>query len=68
MTDFEGGMHLNCYICGQRYYQPEGKFCLCWVCSNCGEGFSDHDMLGNAKEWLCLHCENERMQAEVNNA
>ena len=36
-----------------------------WKCSNCGEEFSDHDMLANGELELCLYCEDLRYQGRV---
>ena len=65
MTDFTIGHHSRCHICGERYFEPEGKNCVCWQCRNCNEWFSDFDMLGNREEWLCIYCEDLRYQAEM---
>lgn len=50
----------KCKVCGEMYYVGE-KECDCWTCSACGESFSDFDMMGNRKEWLCLFCEDGRV-------
>ena len=64
MTDFTEGSKRRCPVCDVQYFEPEGKCCDCWQCSNCGEWFSDFDMLGNRDEWLCVYCEDERYQTE----
>ncbi len=65
MTDFSEGHSTKCHICGESFFEPEGKMCDCWRCQGCGEGFSDFDMLGNRELMLCLYCEDERYQTEV---
>ena len=35
-----------------------------WKCSNCGEEFSDHDMLANSELSLCLYCGDLRYREE----
>lgn len=67
MTDFTDKAKEKCHICGQKYYPQEGKMCDCWRCSNCGEWFSDFDMLANADLLLCLYCEDIRLQTEIKN-
>jgi hypothetical protein len=64
MTNFDEGSYKHCPCCGELYFVPEGPLCDCWKCSNCEEWFSDFDMLGDRKEWLCLYCDDERRQAE----
>ncbi len=67
MTDFHEGHRNKCHICGESYFEPEGKTCICWKCEGCGEGFSDFDMLGNRELVLCLYCDNEKEQVEKTN-
>jgi hypothetical protein len=67
MTDFTEGQTKKCHICGESYFEPEGKACVCWKCAECGEEFSDFDMLANVDLLLCLYCEDERLQAETKN-
>lgn len=68
MTDFNDIHKAKCKICGRKYVIEEGKDCNCWKCSECGEEFSDYDMLGDEREWLCLYCEDMRCQEETLNA
>jgi formylmethanofuran dehydrogenase subunit E len=65
MTDFTEGQTKKCHICGEPYFEPEGKTCVCWKCEECGEEFSDFDMLANRELWLCLYCEDKRYQGEM---
>lgn len=65
MVDFDENKFGKCNICGEIYPRPKGKICDCWECSECGEEFSDYDMLANRELWLCLYCQDERYQAEV---
>jgi len=61
------GQLKKCHLCGEYYYEFEGKECLCWQCAECGEEFSDHDMLANSELQLCLYCEDKRYQEEIKN-
>ena len=54
MSDME-----MCYLCGEPFVCGK-KRCDCWYCRNCGEEFSDYDMMGNAELMYCLHCEDLR--------
>ena len=65
MTDFKEGNIEKCGVCGIKYHTSEGKNCVCWKCNDCGETFSNYDMLGNKELWLCLYCEDERYQVET---
>ncbi len=64
MTDFSEGHRNTCHICGETFFEPEGKMCSCWKCNNCREAFSDFDMLGNRELMLCIYCDNEKEQVE----
>jgi formylmethanofuran dehydrogenase subunit E len=65
MTDFSQGLTVKCHICGERFFEPEGRACNCWSCSNCKEWFSDHDMLANSELSLCIYCEDLRYESEM---
>ena len=65
MTEFDEGHYNKCSICGTRYFEPEGKACTCWRCTNCNEEFEDLSECANQELWLCVYCEDERLQAEV---
>lgn len=67
MSDFSNKRKVRCSCCGLWFLAEEGKDCSCWRCTNCGEEFSDFDMLGNRELMLCLYCEDERYQAEATN-
>ena len=65
MTDFSEGHRNKCHICGESYFEPEGKACVCWTCNCCGESFSDLIECANKELGLCTYCEDERMQVEA---
>jgi len=67
MSDFSNKRKERCPCCGIWFLAEEGKDCSCWQCNNCGEWFSDFDMLGNKELMLCLYCENLRYPKEVEN-
>lgn len=67
MTDFANARVVKCHICGTPFCDREGRACDCWQCQNCMKWFSDHDMLGNSEEMLCLYCDDERYWAEMRN-
>ncbi len=62
MNNFAKGHIRICHICGEKYFDLKDKNCGCWQCSNCGEEFSDLDMLGNRKLMLCLYCDNLKQE------
>jgi hypothetical protein len=64
MTEFTEGRTMKCEYCGRSYFEPEGKMCDCWKCSNCGGWFEDLGDCANTEKWLCVYCEDERLQGE----
>lgn len=65
MTEFNKGHHNKCHICGERYFEPEGKACVCWKCNGCGEEFTDLADCANKELYLCMYCEDERRSEEI---
>jgi len=65
MTDFKEGGIERCHLCGRKYNTAEGKECECWKCTECGEEFSDRDMMGDGERLLCLHCVDQVYQREA---